>query len=132
MFAVGIISSLVMRLTGVTNTENQEALNEMCKSLPVIVYFIATTGAGFFEEMLFRVGLFELLFNKWPKIAAIMSCLLFTLAHVPTNFASFVAYGSMSLVLTGLYYKYRNFYLNSSVHFLWNSLAVIVFLMSSK
>lgn len=130
MFATAIISGLIMQISGTHNTENQALLEETGKKLPPLVFFIMTTSAGFFEELIFRVGPFELLFNKWPKIAEIVAWGLFTAAHGPTDFASFVTYGLMSLVLTGLYAKYRNFYLNMSVHFLWNAFGMIGILMS--
>ncbi len=130
MFATAVISSIVMYFSGTNSTENQELLKVIGKNLPPLVFFIMTTSAGFFEELIFRVGPFELLFNKWPKIAAIVAWGLFTAVHVPTDIPSFITYGLMSLVLTGLYAKYRNFYLNMSVHFLWNTFGVIGILMS--
>ena len=130
MFATAMISGAVMYFSGTNNTENQALLEEIGKKLPPLVFFIMTTSAGFFEELIFRVGPFELLFNKWPKIAAIVAWGLFTAAHAPTDIPSFITYGLMSLVLTGLYAKYRNFYLNMSVHFLWNAFGMIGILMS--
>lgn len=130
MFASTIISGIVMNLTGTKSTENQAVVDAIGKMLPPLVFFITTTSAGFFEELIFRVSSFELLFNKWPKIAALFSWGLFTLAHNPTNIASFVTYGLMSIVLTGLYMKYRNFYLNMSVHFLWNAFVMIAFFIA--
>lgn len=130
MFASAFISGLVMQLTGTKSTENQALVDAIGKTLPPLVFFIMTTSAGFFEELIFRVSSFELLFNKWPKIAALFAWALFTLAHNPTNIASFVTYGLMSVVLTGFYMKYRNFYLNMSIHFLWNALVMIIFFMA--
>ena len=129
MFVSALISGMIMNLTGTNGTENQDIINSIGKVLPPLVFVIMTTSAGFFEELIFRVGPFELLFNKWPKLAAIFAWALFTAAHVPTDFASFMTYGLMSLVLTGLYAKYRNFYLNMSVHFLWNALGMIGFFL---
>jgi membrane protease YdiL (CAAX protease family) len=126
MFASSMISGLIMMLTKTNGTENQELIDSIGKVLPPLVFFILTTSAGFFEELLFRVSLFELLLNKWPKLATCFAWGLFLLAHRPTDFASFMAYGLMSLVLTGLYVKYRNFYLNMSVHFLWNAFGIIL------
>ena len=130
MFATAMISGAVMYFSVTNDTENQALLGEIGKKLPPLVLFIMTTSAGFFEELIFRVGPFELLFNKWPKIAAIVAWGLFTAAHAPTDIPSFITYGLMSLVLTGLYAKYRNFYLNMSVHFLWNAFGMIGILMS--
>jgi membrane protease YdiL (CAAX protease family) len=118
-----------MMLTGTNGTENQELLNNIGKVLPPLVFVIMATSAGFFEELIFRVSLFELVFNKWPKVAAVFAWALFTAAHSPTDFASFMTYGLMSLVLTGLYVKYRNFYLNLSVHFLWNAFGMVSYFL---
>ncbi|CAM3213094.1 MAG: CPBP family intramembrane glutamic endopeptidase [Pseudolactococcus laudensis] len=130
MFVSALISSIIMMLTGTNGTENQDIINSIGKVLPPLVFVIMATSAGFFEELIFRVSLFELLFNKWPKVAAIFAWALFTAAHRPTDFASFMTYGLMSLVLTGLYAKYRNFYLNLSVHFLWNALGMVGFFLT--
>ncbi len=129
MFGAAIISGLIMSLTGTNGTENQDIINNIGKMLPPLVFVVMTTSAGFFEELIFRVGLFELVFNKWPKVAAVFAWALFTAAHGPTDLASFATYGLMSLVLTGLYAKYRNFYLNMTVHFLWNAFGMITFFL---
>ena len=129
MFVSALISSVIMMLTGTNGTENQELLNNIGKVLPPLVFVILATSAGFFEELIFRVSLFELVFNKWPKVAAVFAWALFTAAHSPTDFASFMTYGLMSLVLTGLYVKYRNFYLNLSVHFLWNAFGMVSYFL---
>ena len=47
----------------------------------------------------------------------------------PTDLYSWLTYGLMSLVLTSLYAKYRNFYLNMSVHLLWNLFGLVIALM---
>lgn len=125
MFLSAVISGLIMTLTKTDNTQNQAAVEAIGRTLPPIVFIVMTTSAGFFEELIFRVSFFELLFNKWPKVAAVFAWGLFTAAHGPTDIASFMTYGLMSLVLTGLYVKYRNFYLNLSVHFLWNALGMV-------
>ncbi|GHU42859.1 hypothetical protein FACS1894193_08870 [Bacilli bacterium] len=65
MFAVGMISALIMALTGTNGTENQEIIDNIGKVLPPLVFVIMTTSAGFFEELIFRVSLFELLFTNW-------------------------------------------------------------------
>lgn len=129
MFLTSILSGLIMTLTHTEGTQNQATVEAIGNALSPLVFFIMATSAGFFEELLFRVSLFELLFNKWPKVATLLAWGLFTAAHGPTDFPSFIAYGSMSLVLTGLYAKYRNFYLNLSVHFLWNAFGIISFFL---
>lgn len=130
MFATGMLSGIIMLLTHTDTTKNQEMITQIGDALPPLVFFILVTSAGFFEELIFRVSIFELLFNKWPKIAISISWVLFMIVHQPTNFASFMSYGLASLVFTGLYAKYRNFYLNMSVHFLWNTFSVFVIFLS--
>ncbi|MFQ9539678.1 MAG: CPBP family intramembrane glutamic endopeptidase, partial [Lactococcus lactis] len=49
--------------------------------------------------------------------------------HGPTDLYSWLTYGLMSLVLTSLYAKYRNFYLNMSVHLLWNLFGLVIALV---
>ncbi|WP_172356289.1 CPBP family intramembrane glutamic endopeptidase [Lactococcus insecticola] len=129
MLVTSMISGVIMSLTKTDTTENQAAVDAIGKALPPLVFFIMTVSAGFFEELVFRVSMFELLFNKWPKVAMFFAWGLFTAAHMPTDIPSFLTYGLMSLVLTSLYTKYRNFYLNMSVHFLWNAVITLVLLL---
>ncbi|HBC90147.1 MAG TPA: CPBP family intramembrane metalloprotease, partial [Lactococcus sp.] len=88
------------------------------------IFATQTIFAGFFEELTYRVGPFEILFEKNKILAFLTASLLFAAVHSPTDLYSWLLYGSMSLVLTSFYFKYRNFYLNMTIHMLWNFLGI--------
>lgn len=111
------------------NTANQDALNQLQKAIPLVVFGVQTVAAGFFEELTYRVAIFELVFKKHPNFAFLTAFLLFAYMHGPTDLYSWLTYGLMSLVLTSFYAKYRNFYLNMSIHMAWNLFGILVALL---
>ncbi|PCR99801.1 UPF0177 protein yvdC [Lactococcus fujiensis JCM 16395] len=129
LFAFSLFSSMIGKMLHSTGTVNQDALNELRKVIPIGIFAIQTIFAGFFEELTYRVAIFELVFKKQPKIAFIVACLLFAYMHGPTNVYSWLVYGSMSFTLTTIYAKYRNFYLNMSIHMLWNAIGIVAALL---
>jgi membrane protease YdiL (CAAX protease family) len=130
-FALIFLTSIVVNLIAQTlhlsqTTDNQEALNQLEKVIPITVFTTQTLAAAFFEELTYRVGIFEILFKKYKIIAFLVATLLFAFMHGPTDLYSWLLYGLMSLILTSFYAKYRNFYLNMSIHFLWNALGLLM------
>lgn len=126
LFTVSILAGMIGQLTKTTTTQNQTALNQLQTQIPFAIFAAQTILAGFFEELTYRVGVFEIVLKKYPKLAFIAATLLFAFMHGPTDLYSWVLYGCMSLVLTSFYFKYRNFYLNMSIHMLWNLFSIIV------
>ncbi|WEV45504.1 type II CAAX endopeptidase family protein [Streptococcaceae bacterium ESL0687] len=129
LFVVSMIANSLASQLGTSETANQTDLNSLMASSPAIIFAICTISAGFFEELVFRVGIFELLSPKHPKIAALLAIAVFALMHGPTDLGSLLIYLSMSIVLTMLYYEYRNFYVNMSVHALWNTMVTLLTLL---
>lgn len=129
LFAASFLSGIIGQLTHSSVTENQAAINTLATAIPTSIFVAQTLSAGFFEELAFRAGVFEIIFKKNKILAFITACFIFALLHSPSDLYSWFTYGSMSLVLTGLYAKYRNFYLNMAVHLLWNFLGVLVIIL---
>ncbi|MDR0299016.1 MAG: CPBP family intramembrane metalloprotease [Streptococcaceae bacterium] len=114
-----------------TTTSNQASLNSLALMVPFVIYFLTTVLAGFFEELAFRVGIFEILLPKHKKWAFTVSVILFASVHAPTNIISALIYGTMAIILTSFYFKYRNFYLNMSIHMLLNFVVSGLFFLSN-
>lgn len=130
LFLVSILTGIFAQIFNQSpTTTNQESLNELQKVIPIAVFATQTLAASFLEELVYRVGIFELIFKNQKYFAFLTAMLLFAFMHGPTDIYSWLTYGLMSLVLTGLYAKYRNFYLNMSVHFLWNLFGLVIALM---
>ncbi|WEV61014.1 type II CAAX endopeptidase family protein [Streptococcaceae bacterium ESL0729] len=129
LFLVSMVVNNLAGLLGTQETANQADLNSLLAGSPALIFAICTISAGFFEELVFRVGFFELLSPKNSKHAALLAIIVFTLMHGPTDLGSLLIYLSMSIVLTMLYYEYRNFYVNASVHALWNTMVTLLTLL---
>jgi membrane protease YdiL (CAAX protease family) len=123
LMAVSMAVNLIFQPN--VTTENQSAIDSLQKIIPVSVFAFMTIFAGFFEELTYRVGAFEIIFKEHPRLAYILAVFLFAFMHDPTDLYSWILYGAMSLVLTTFYWKYRNFYLNMSIHMAWNGFAVL-------
>lgn len=124
-----IVAGMVKNATDAHIAENQASLNNMATQIPMLIFALTTVSAGFFEELTYRVAIFEEIFKgKMIYLAFIVSALIFALMHGPTDIYSWVSYGLMSLILTGFYAKYRNFYLNMCIHGAWNLLVVLIML----
>lgn len=127
LFLASILTGIIAQLIRQSpDTANQEALNQLQKLIPMAIFVIQTVAAGFFEELTYRVGIFEIVFKKHRNIAFLVAMLLFAYMHGPTDLYSWLTYGLMSLILTSFYAKYRNFYLNMSIHMLWNLFGILV------
>ncbi|GBG96530.1 type II CAAX endopeptidase family protein [Lactococcus termiticola] len=129
IFVASLLTSFIGSLLKETGTENQAALNQLATAIPTIVYAIAVVGAGFFEELTYRVAIMDGVLKKYQPLAFLAALLLFTLMHSPSNIYSWLTYGLMSLILTTFYYRYRNFYLNMGIHMLWNGFGILISLL---
>ena len=130
LFLVSILTGIFAQIINQSpTTSNQDSLNELQKVIPIAVFATQTLAAGFLEELVYRVGIFEVIFKNQKYFAFLTALLLFAYMHGPTDLYSWLTYGLMSLVLTSLYAKYRNFYLNMSVHLLWNLFGLVIALV---
>ncbi|CDG05457.1 CPBP family intramembrane glutamic endopeptidase [Lactococcus lactis] len=130
LFLVSLLTGIFAQIINQSpTTSNQDSLNELQKVIPIAVFATQTLAAGFLEELVYRVGIFEVIFKNQKYFAFLTALLLFAYMHGPTDLYSWLTYGLMSLVLTSLYAKYRNFYLNMSIHLLWNLFGLVIALM---
>jgi CAAX amino terminal protease family. len=127
-----MITGIISQKLGTNQTSNQASLNELSKEIPFFLFALVSIVAGFFEELVYRVGVFKLLAPKYPKLAFLISVLIFGFAHNPTDLGSFLIYMSLATVLTYIYYHFENFYLNMTVHALWNIFVTLLSLTLIK
>lgn len=122
LFIASAVSGIISQFLGSTDTANQTTLNELMSKVPFFAFALTTISAGFFEELVFRAGIFELLLPKHPKTAVVVSMQIFALLHIhgSSDLLSLIPYLALSAALTIPYYKHRNIYVNMSVHALWN------------
>jgi membrane protease YdiL (CAAX protease family) len=109
---------------------NQQALNELAKSIPVILFFIMSViFAPIVEEYIFRGFIQGYALKNYPKIGFALSTLLFTLIHSPNNLGSFLLYSSMAIILCALYTRTKRLEYTISLHFFNNFIAVFPLLI---
>ncbi|QEA59499.1 CPBP family intramembrane metalloprotease [Leuconostoc koreense] len=139
IFIEVILAQLRVRLTGVTTTENQAAINELTSNLNVTMIAMVIYGtflAPVVEELVFRGLILNYFFRKsWWWANIILSGLVFSLPHMdalPTNIAdtlSFMIYASMGMVLAYIYKKTGDLKNSIAVHMMNNGITMIPLLV---
>ena len=130
MLVLGLIISLV---TDTSQSNNQQALQNMFAKFPIYVALLSMFYAPFAEELMFR-GVFKK-FIKSKYLFILVSGILFGLLHVIDDsktlaeFSYIIVYSSLGMFLASLYYKTNNLWTNISFHFLQNTLGVIGMLL---
>lgn len=126
MMTVGIIIQL---LTGQNQSNNQETLQTMFNSLPILTGILAIIYAPFAEELMFRGVIRKFVKSKYLFI--MVSGVLFGLLHVVDDsktlaeFSFVIVYSVLGMYLASLYYKTNNLFTNITFHFLQNTLGVL-------
>ena len=124
-----IISISIKLYTGISNPSNQESLDIIFDTKPLLITFLSIIYAPIAEELLFR-GIFRKFINN-KYLFIIISGFVFGLAHVIDDYKSIeellyvFAYSSIGCFLAYTYYKTNNLCTNILFHFLQNSLSII-------
>ncbi|WP_088810390.1 MULTISPECIES: CPBP family intramembrane glutamic endopeptidase [Listeria] len=106
------------------NTANQTGLEGFLTNSSVLTMFTAIVIlAPIAEETIFRGLIMGVILRKYPKIAVIVSSLLFTFLHIPTDILSFLIYFVMAFGLAFMYYKTRRLEACILLHFINNLVA---------
>lgn len=110
------------------NTANDQALQGLAggNTSNILLFFSMVVMAPVMEELVFRGFIFKFFFREKPIYAYLLSSLLFTLIHVPTDLISFVTYGSLALVMGFVYYKTNRIEMSMLTHAINNLLPAIV------
>lgn len=109
---------------------NQQLLNSMAaKSPEFLTVLLFAVFAPVCEEIIFRACFFELLLSQYPRIALIVSATVFATMHMVmdlSDWANWIVYLSMGLLLSSIYYKTRSLESTIAVHILWNLYAIFI------
>lgn len=130
MLIIGIIIQLV---TNTSQSNNQEALQKMFNTYPLITAFLSVIYAPFAEELLFRGVIKKLIKSKYLFI--IVSGFLFGLLHVIDDsktlaeFSYVLTYSALGFFLASLYHKTNNLFTNISFHFMQNTLGLLAMII---
>lgn len=110
------------------NTANDQALQGLASSQisNILLFFSMVVMAPVLEELVFRGFVFKFFFRENRLFAYLLSSLLFTLIHMPTDVISFVTYGSLALVMGFVYYKTNRIEMSMLTHAINNLLPALV------
>ncbi|MGJ8730342.1 CPBP family intramembrane glutamic endopeptidase [Listeria aquatica] len=116
-----LLEILITYLNPSFNTANQAGIEDMVSSASPLVVFVAVVIlAPIAEEVVFRGLIMKIIFRKYPKIGFLVSALLFTFAHIPTDILSFLLYFVMAVGLCLVYYKTKRIEASILLHFINN------------
>ena len=127
IFAGNLIGGIMLQLLNQTTTSNQQILNNLLSESSLIaMFFLVVLIAPICEEIICRGIIPTKLFQGYEKVGYVLGWLLFLLAHVPSNFPSFIIYGWMSAVLTWTAYTTRRLEMSIAIHMVLNSVSFIL------
>ncbi len=130
-----VINSIILLMTGLTNSNNQDSIQMLAKTDLFIAFFSIVIFAPFVEEMVFRCSIFSLFDNK--KVAFILATCMFGLMHVVSSFlvgdyldlVYFLTYASLGYWITKTYIKTNSIWSSIVLHMINNSFSLILILI---
>ena len=137
IFLCNIPINLVLMKIGIHN-QNQNMLGDLAEGGYLwFLVFLALFFAPVVEELVFRNILFNRIYGKSPVLAYIISILSFSMLHgaaalrggKPQDFIAILSYVPLSFFLCRLYATRKSMAFPIALHFLNNSIAVILLLV---
>jgi len=124
-WGVSILGTILMP-QGET-TDNQVAVEQLSNFLPMSVFVASTVIlAPVSEELAFRGAVLSKMLKDFPKMAILVSALLFGFAHGAENIGAMVIYAGMGCVFAIIYKKTGRIELNITLHMFWNLIATMI------
>lgn len=128
IYIVTRIGAMVMMWEGVSNSTNQETIENIHMNPFVLITFTVIM-APIVEELVFRGILMGRVFNPDSIVGLILSSLLFGLAHMPNSIGVWIVYAGMGFVLGTVYRKCQKLEYCIMAHMINNSIAVSMMLL---
>ena len=131
-----VVSNLIIRIIFKTNGANNEnALQELIKALPWVMFISASFIGPFNEEIVFRKTLLDNFKNKW--VITFLSFFIFGLAHVIlsantwTDYLYIIPYGALGATFAYADIKCnRNLFTSISMHVVHNTILILISIFS--
>lgn len=124
-FSNGIIT--LINKSEISN--NQEAINDMFKRLPIYTYILSVFLAPIIEELVFRFCFMKIFNNKYLYI--ILSGVIFGLFHIIGSFESaydflfLIPYSIPGLIFAYILYDSKNIFNTIWLHFVHNGISML-------
>lgn len=137
IYACQLIGGLLtLALGGNQSSENQELIEAITASYPILMIFVSCVLAPVVEEILFRGIVFGWIYEWNPKMAHLISSFIFGFIHIMSavltgNISEWVqifSYCFMGFVLSYLYEKHNNIYVPILSHMMNNIISMCIVL----
>lgn len=138
LLAVNYLSSLLVTLIGHdTGSANQNAVVFMTQLAPLQMVVASVGLAPILEELVFRVGIFQLLYDRSRILAYLASGLCFGFVHISQGLLGgdlgqllyLIPYGLLGLVFCRIYEKRQSIFAPMIIHGANNLLSMLVILL---
>ena len=107
-------------------SQNEESIRKITEAHPILMLFPVVILGPIVEELVFRY----ILIGKFPRykwLGVLTSSLLFGILHLTSGeFMFLYIYGTMGLILGGIYYKSKNIWFPIGVHILNNLIVTLI------
>lgn len=130
LFFMGLSNSILINLTGIELSSNEEAIRSLIKTYPIYMAFSSVIYAPIVEELIFRNSIRKIIKND--LIFIFMSGILFGLVHVIGSSESIneilmgIPYIIMGIDFAYIFYKSKNIFTTISIHSIHNLILLII------
>lgn len=126
---------LIAKFTSLEMATNQESVNNIITSSPILALIITTFCAPFIEELVFRKSFKDAVPSKWPFI--LTSGIVFGAIHVISTLSTsllgllyLIPYCSLGICFGIIYYKTDNIFSTIFIHMIHNGALVLLYILS--
>ena len=127
---------LINKFTSLGATTNQESVNNIIKTAPIMAFILTTFIAPFIEEIVFRKTFKDAIKSKIPFI--LTSGLFFGTIHVLSSISTsllsllyIIPYSALGICFGIIYYKTDNIFSTIFIHMLHNGALVLIYIFTS-
>lgn len=139
-YLIGFLVMITSNFTIVVFTKNgiagnEESIRSLIEVAPLYMIFSVTLYAPFTEELIFRKGFRDVFKNNFVYV--LVSGVTFGALHVityiktPMDYIYLIPYCSLGLAFAYTYCKSNNIFSTISMHFLHNTMAIVLYLVGS-
>lgn len=128
---MGISNSILINVTGLELSSNEENIRTMIKFYPIYMFFSSVIYAPFVEEVIFRKSIKKVIDNE--TLFILLSGLIFGLIHVISGgnesineILMGIPYIIMGIDFAYIFYKSENIFTTMTLHSLHNLILIII------
>lgn len=129
LFMLNLVTGTIVQMIYPTYEAalNQQAVQHMVTTSPVLSFFFIVIFAIVTEEVVFRLIMMKWL-ERWPWLGILVSSTVFGFVHVMWggDWHFIITYAGMGIPMAYSYYKTRNIWYPVGIHFLQNLFAYIM------